>query len=1391
MRNLLIAALATLLVPTAVLAASSAPAAAAAFNVRGSVNQVYTWGHPVGSTVELRSPANALVDSGPADAQGAKAFRDLAAGAGYTVVEGGTTSSAVTVTDPTDNPPQSFYGTTPALNEGYGYITMRDGTTLSANVTFPNDGSTGPWPVLLDYSGYDPSQPGQTPQEAQLYPHLGYVVVGVNMRGTTCSGGSFWFFEDAQRTDGYDVIETLAHQSWSNGDVGMVGISYSGYSQLYVAATNPPHLRAITPLSPFSDGYNGILYPGGILNDGFALGWAQDRQEAALPSAHAWVRSRISAGDTTCAANQVMRLQSQDITNEIIDGRFNDPKYRYLDPNSFAPQITVPTFLETQWQDEQTGGYGAELATMIAPHAKLHATFTNGTHVDSLGPEVFMKVAEFVDLYVGKRRPTLEGNAFYQQGVSDGLQSLFGTAVPITNYSFPSFSTYAEALAWYEAQPPITIRWENGGVAGKEGAPYSTVTTSYPSWPIPTAAAERWFLQPDGALAKTAPTVAATEARGASSYTYDPTTKRNTTFDGSTDAMWTSHPDVHWLPLTEGNSLSFVTPAFTSKVPYAGGGSADLWVKSTAADTDFEVTLTEVRPDGQEVEIQSGWLRASRRALDTAASTELRPRHTFQAVDAAPLPTGAYVPVRIELFPFAHIVRPGSRLRLNIEAPGGNQPFWAFSTLPGTATNTIAHSATMPSSVVLSKLSDNRVPFFSPSAAPSCAVSGVTTQSQSLRNQPCRTYLPARTPTAVTATVQGNQVQVAWQPPPAWPSGAALAGYRVTVAPGGDTVDVPAGSTTATYTGGANAGPFTFTVAAKYGTTYAPASDASLATTAPTPTDVTTKPGNGAVTVTWKAPPATGATVTGYVVTPYLGATAQTPKTFTTTALTQTLTGLTNGASLTFRVAAVYATAGAQSPPSAPVVVGAPLAVEFLSATPASQKAVVRWWPATDNGSTVTASIITPYVNGVAQSPQTFNNAGSTQTVTGLVNGTTYAFLVQAVNARGTGPGSLSAPVLVNPTVPGAPTGATAKVGDSSAVVAWSAPSVDGGVSISGYVVTPYIGATAQSPRPFSGTATTQTVTGLANGTSYTFTVAATNSVGTGTPSSPTAVITVGTPSAPAFLSGVPGNKQATLKWWPPASNGPPVTSIVITPYIGAAAQTPQVFQGANNTQTVTGLTNGVTYTFSVAAVNASGTGAASVSAPVLVNPVVASAPTVVTARSGAASASVSWRAPTTDGGSNVTGYIVTPYLGLVAQPAQTFTSTATTQSVTSLTNGSTYTFTVAAVNAAGTGPASVASTALLVGAPATPAFLSGTAGNGQVTLQWWPPTGNASPVTGYVITPYLGSVAQAPQSFPGISNNRVVSGLVNGTTYTFTVAAVNAFGPGEPARTGLLTPGP
>lgn len=190
--------------------------------------------------------------------------------------------------------------------------------------------------------------------------------------------------------------------------------------------------------------------------------------------------------------------------------------------------------------------------------------------------------------------------------------------------------------------------------------------------------------------------------------------------------------------------------------------------------------------------------------------------------------------------------------------------------------------------------------------------------------------------------------------------------------------------------------------------------------------------------------------------------------------------------------------------------------------------------------------------------------------------------------------------------------------------------------------------------------------------------------------------IDLGPPGAPTGLTAAAGKAAAQLSWQAPSvSGGSPITGYVVTPYLGSVAQKPTTFQGSSTSHTVTGLTPGDTYTFKVAAMNAIGTGVASSASAPLVIPTLPGPPTIGTATAGFMSASLSWTAPTNTGGGALTGYVVTPYIGSTAQPSVTYANPATAETVSNLTIGTAYTFTVAAVNAAGTGPASARSNAV------------------------------------------------------------------------------------------------
>jgi predicted lipoprotein with Yx(FWY)xxD motif len=185
---------------------------------------------------------------------------------------------------------------------------------------------------------------------------------------------------------------------------------------------------------------------------------------------------------------------------------------------------------------------------------------------------------------------------------------------------------------------------------------------------------------------------------------------------------------------------------------------------------------------------------------------------------------------------------------------------------------------------------------------------------------------------------------------------------------------------------------------------------------------------------------------------------------------------------------------------------------------------------------------------------------------------------------------SAVAPAGAAASKPGTPGRPTATSGDKSARLSWSAPS-NGGSKITIYLVTPYLGAKAQTAVSFHSNKTTEVVGGLKNGKSYTFKIAAHNALGTGKQSAASKSVTIGTPLAPSRLTVAPGNAQATVAWKAPSSPASAISSYIVTPFLGAVAQTPRTFNSAATVAVVTGLTNAQSYSFRVAARNSAGIG--------------------------------------------------------------------------------------------------------------------------------------------------------------------------------------------------------
>jgi uncharacterized protein len=681
---------------------------------------------PPGADVHLLGAGGTMVAEGSVDFAGSLLFRGVEPG-DYTVeIEAWQLRIVDDVTVPgfDDPPPQAFY-TEQEIGPGYGYLTVRDGTTLSVNVLLPGDLADGPFPTVVEYSAYDPSDPtGSGVGLAQLAVGLDYAWVGVNMRGSGCSGGSFDYFERIQATDGYDAIEAIAAQPWVQGNkVGMVGISYSGISQLYVAAEQPPSLLAITPLSVVDSSALYTLYPGGILNDGFALEWAQERDAENAPFGQAWTQTLIDEGDEMCRDNQMLRLQNPRLEAQIRSNPYYSEVAAKTDVRPLLADIEVPVFLAGAWQDEQTGGHFANMLDGFTGTEHFYASLTNGLHTESLSAGIAPRWLEFLDLYVATRVPSLDT----LRAIAPVLgTTIWGTdQIQLREDRFTG-ATYREALAAFESDEPIEVFFEEGAGGTVPLAPVPAWSDAFESWPVPEAATTSWYLGTGGTLV----TDPSTTVMGATSYVADPTNVPEGYFDEATGGnIWSVDAEFEWLPEPAGTAASFVSTPFAADAIVMGSGSADLWISADVPDTDVEVTITEVRPDGTEVLVQSGWLRASQRALDETASTELHPVQTHLETDAEPLPSGEVVPIRVDIYPFAHPFREGSRLRVTIDAPGGNRQIWHWDTISGGETVTIVHDAEHPSRVVLSTLSGVDIP----DDYPACGT---------LRGQPCRPYQP-------------------------------------------------------------------------------------------------------------------------------------------------------------------------------------------------------------------------------------------------------------------------------------------------------------------------------------------------------------------------------------------------------------------------------------------------------------------------------------------------------------------------------------------------------------------------------------------------------------------------------------------------------------------------
>ncbi len=399
----------------------------------------------------------------------------------------------------------------------------------------------------------------------------------------------------------------------------------------------------------------------------------------------------------------------------------------------------------------------------------------------------------------------------------------------------------------------------------------------------------------------------------------------------------------------------------------------------------------------------------------------------------------------------------------------------------------------------------------------------------------------------------------------------------------------------------------------------------------------------------------------------------------------------------------------------------APDAPTDVSATAGDGSADVSWTaPAIDPASAITSYTVTAYLGAGNAGIEKIDPPALSTTFGGLTNGQTYTFTVFATNADGENSVESSPLAAVTPTgPPGAPTGVSATAGDGSADVSWSAPAIDGGSAITSYTVTAYLGAVNAGIEKIDPPALSTTFGGLTNGQTYTFRVLATNADGKNSvESSPSAAVAPfgppGPPGAPENVIASGGNGSAIVTWDAPANDGgTPVTGYRVTP--SGPGSVPAPTDTTARAVSITGLTNGLSYTFAVTATNATGLPGPAATSAAVTPGTVPGPPTAVTATPGDHTVTLTWSPPADSGGSPIIFYTVTARLDGVVVAAVKVAAPVTTATVTGLTNGVPHAFSVTATNSADAGPPSTPSTVATPAAP--PVVLGATLASGYWML--------------------------------------------------------------------------
>ena len=561
--------------------------------------------------------------------------------------------------------------------------TMRDGTTLMANVYRPAD--DGEYPVLLTRLPYGKDQPRDfTYFDPARAARRGYIVVVQDVRGRFASEGEFASFPQ-EMDDGHDSVEWAAKLPGSNGKVGMWGLSYFGKTQWHAATTRPPSLMSMVPGQTWGNHLNGASLRGGAQELGLIQLWTQG---AIAP--HEIFRKYATDPEKL---NEKL-LEVIGIVNELLAGGGYDalPLSDLPDPGGLTA----------------ASGLGRGVEDPIWDHLNIDGKY------DRIEAPTF-HIGGWHDCFIGETLRQYEAMKAHSEEagmrpprllVGPWTHAGFGTTFGDLDFGMTSTGGFINAdgdfterhLRWFDA----TLKDDEEALANRPPVEIFVMGENrwrgYEAWPVPGSREESWYLGSGYSLSQDTP-----GAESPDEYDYDPRDPVPTI--GGPSLLADIHrPGACDQREVEGRSdvLVYTSEVLRENYTVIGAVHATLFAASSAPDTDFVVRLVDVYPDGRAIGIADGILRASARESYPAPGV-------ITPTPPSPIEPGEVYEYAVDLWAAGITFLAGHRLR--VEVTSSSFPRWDRNPNTGessmdsaraeVARQTIFHDAGRPSSVTL------------------------------------------------------------------------------------------------------------------------------------------------------------------------------------------------------------------------------------------------------------------------------------------------------------------------------------------------------------------------------------------------------------------------------------------------------------------------------------------------------------------------------------------------------------------------------------------------------------------------------------------------------------------------------------------------------------------